>query len=141
MLEAFFEQRGAVEAGSVAVIHSGLACWRTVRSSGFFHSALPGVLQCPGVSFGVCRPQLSLSPLRSWARAWFQACRRNWTSALVAHLITWNGYPVAEGTDSGTQALTRRTASRGKTSDLSASRLDLAPHSTKLLSAMIGYIP
>ena len=31
------------------------------------------------------------SRLPAWARAWFQAYRRTCSSALVAHVTTWNG--------------------------------------------------
>ena len=36
----------------MAAIHSSLACWCTVRSSGFFHSAHRACFSARGVSFG-----------------------------------------------------------------------------------------
>ena len=58
-----FEQVGGVEAGSVAAIHSSLACRCTVRSSGFFHGAYRACFSARACPLAVRRPRLSLSQL------------------------------------------------------------------------------
>ena len=82
----------------MAAIQASLACWFSVRFSGFFHSeyrapfnALARSLPGRGDASARGLPRVRFGSVRAIARASFQAPRRTSSRASLAHFTMWKG--------------------------------------------------